>query len=108
AQLVRINGMRGLARAVDGLEPGPEAAMSKLFGSETEKALYELLLDCGGPEAVIDRGADGSVGDAGDGGKGVLGWLRAEGGTIGGGTSEVQRNALAERMLALPRDPWAD
>jgi alkylation response protein AidB-like acyl-CoA dehydrogenase len=109
AHLVRINGMRGLARAADGLEPGPEAAMSKLFGQETEKALYELLLDCAGPQGVIDRRPDGSVGDdVVDGGKWILGWLRTKGSTIGGGTSEVQRNALAERMLGQPRDPWTD
>jgi alkylation response protein AidB-like acyl-CoA dehydrogenase len=109
AHLVRINGMRGLARAADGLEPGPEAAMSKLFGQETEKALYELLLDCAGPQGVIDRRPDGSVGDdVVDGGKWILGWLRTKGSTIGGGTSQVQRNALAERMLGQPRDPWTD
>jgi alkylation response protein AidB-like acyl-CoA dehydrogenase len=109
AQLVRINGMRGLARAADGLEPGPEAAMSKLFGQETEKAIYELVLECCGPDGVIDRGPDGSVGeDVVDGGKWILGWLRSKGGTIGGGTSEVQRNAIAERVLGQPRDPWAD
>ncbi len=107
AQLVRINGLRGLARAADGLEPGPEAAMSKLFGQETEKALYELLLDCCGPEGVIDRGPNDS-GEAVDGGKWILGWLRTRASTIGGGTSEVQRNALAERVLGQPRDPWAD
>ena len=100
AQLVRINGLRGLARAEDGMEPGPEASMSKLFGQETEKALYELALDAAGPLAVLDTASA----DAVDGGKWALGWLRTRASTIGGGTSEVQRNALAERVLGQPRD----
>jgi alkylation response protein AidB-like acyl-CoA dehydrogenase len=103
-ELVRLNGMRNLAKVLAGKEPGPEGAMSKLFGQYVEQHLHELALDLGGEFAVLDRGAD----DAPSRGKWALGWLRTRASTIGGGTSEIQRNVLAERILGQPRDPWAD
>ncbi len=103
-ELVRLNGMRNLAKVLGGKEPGPEGSMSKLFGQHTEQHLHELALDLGGEFAILDRGAD----DAPNKGKWALGWLRTRASTIGGGTSEIQRNVLAERILGQPRDPWAD
>ncbi len=103
-ELVRLNGMRNLARVLAGKEPGPEGAMSKLFGQHVEQKLHELALDLGGEFAILDRGAP----DAPNRGKWALGWLRTRASTIGGGTSEIQRNVLAERILGQPRDPWAD
>jgi alkylation response protein AidB-like acyl-CoA dehydrogenase len=104
SQLSRINGVRNLGRVLAGEEPGPEGAIMKLFGQESEQRLYELALDAAGPTGILDKGAA----DAPDRGKWVLGYLRTRASTIGGGTSEIQRNILAERVLGLPRDPWAD
>lgn len=103
-ELVRLNGMRNLAKVLAGKEPGPEGSMSKLFGQHVEQQLHELALDLGGEFAVLDQGAA----DAPNRGKWALGWLRTRASTIGGGTSEIQRNVLAERILGQPRDPWAD
>jgi len=103
-ELVRLNGMRNLAKVLAGKEPGPEGAMSKLFGQHIEQHLHELALDLGGEFAILDRGAA----HAPNRGKWALGWLRTRASTIGGGTSEIQRNVLAERILGQPRDPWAD
>ncbi len=104
SELVRINGMRNLAKVLDGDAPGPEGAMSKLFGQHVEQHVHELALDIGGALSVLERGSD----DAPYDGKWALGWLRTRASTIGGGTSEIQRNILAERVLGMPRDPWAD
>ncbi|WP_082966393.1 acyl-CoA dehydrogenase family protein [Mycolicibacter sinensis] len=103
-ELVRLNGMRNLAKVLSGRQPGPEGAMSKLFGQHVEQHLHELALDLGGEFAILDRGAE----NAPNKGKWALGWLRTRASTIGGGTSEIQRNVLAERILGQPRDPWAD
>ncbi len=103
-ELVRLNGMRNLAKVLAGKEPGPEGSMSKLFGQHVEQNLHELALDLGGEFAILDQGAV----DAPNRGKWALGWLRTRASTIGGGTSEIQRNVLAERILGQPRDPWAD
>ncbi len=103
-ELVRINGMRNLAKVLDGQNPGPEGSMSKLFGQHVEQQVHELALDLGGGSSVLERGAENAPYD----GKWALGWLRTRASTIGGGTSEIQRNILAERVLGMPRDPWAD
>ncbi|MFE9322586.1 acyl-CoA dehydrogenase family protein [Nocardia sp. NPDC006982] len=104
AELVRINGIRNLGKVLAGRQPGPEGAMSKLFGQHVEQRVHELALDLGGTAALLDRGAK----DAPNRGKWALGWLRTRASTIGGGTSEIQRNVLSERVLGQPRDPWAD
>jgi alkylation response protein AidB-like acyl-CoA dehydrogenase len=104
SQLIRVNGQRNLVSVLAGSEPGPEGAMSKLYGQETEKRLHELAMDVAGPAGLLERGAPGAV----DGGKWNFGWLKTRASTIGGGTSEIQRNILAERVLGQPRDPWAD
>ncbi|MGO9098437.1 MAG: acyl-CoA dehydrogenase family protein [Mycobacterium sp.] len=103
-ELVRLNGLRNLAKVLAGKEPGPEGSMSKLFGQHVEQQIHELALDLGGEFAILDSGAA----DAPNKGKWALGWLRTRASTIGGGTSEIQRNVLAERVLGQPRDPWAD
>lgn len=104
SQLIRINGSRSLGMAVGGLDPGPEASMGKLYGQETEKILHELALDVSGVAALSGRVTE----DPRDPRGWATGWLRTRASTIGGGTSEVQKNILAERVLGQPRDLWAD
>ena len=74
--------------------------MSKLFGQEAEKSLHELALDVTGPAGLLERGSPEAV----DRGKWVQAYLRTRASTIGGGTSEMQRNVLSERLLGQPRD----
>lgn len=100
-KLVHINGMRNIAKVVDSGVPGPEGAIMKLFGQEEEKKLYELALDVAGERGILDRGAA----IAPDRGKWGFGYLGSRAATIGGGTSEMQRNTIAERILGLPHDP---
>jgi alkylation response protein AidB-like acyl-CoA dehydrogenase len=102
SQLIRINGLRNIVSVQTSGEPGPEGAIMKVFGQEEEKKLYELILQLEGPLGLIDRGSDLAV----DGGKWVYGYLRTRASTIAGGTSEIQRNLIAERVLDMPRDPW--
>ena len=104
SQLLLVNGMRNVAKVQVGGNPGPEGSISKLFGQESEKKLFELALDIAGPAGVLDRGARSSP----DRGKWQYGYLSARAATIGGGTSEIHRNKIAESVLGLPRDLWAD
>ena len=101
-QLMRFTGLRTLARLAEGRQPGPEASISKLFWSEYHKRLGEIAMDI--------EGTDGLVRPAGAGYR-TTNWqnvfLSSRAGTIYSGTSEIQRNIIAERGLGLPKEPRA-
>ncbi|OGL14318.1 MAG: hypothetical protein A3K12_02550 [Candidatus Rokubacteria bacterium RIFCSPLOWO2_12_FULL_71_19] len=100
SETLRYSNLRILTRLLRGEQPGPEGAASKLFFSETWQRLLELGLELQGPYGALWQGSDRAVAD---------GWwqfrqLRSRGDTIAGGTSEIMRNILAERVLGLPKD----
>jgi alkylation response protein AidB-like acyl-CoA dehydrogenase len=103
SQLLLVNGLRNVAGVTAGDGPGPEGSISKLFGQEAQQALYDLAIDLIGPAALLNQGGP----DLPSSGRWQLGYLSARAATIGGGTSEVHRNKLAEGALGLPRDLWA-
>ncbi len=81
-----------------GIAPGAISSMFKYYGTEQNKKRFELLLDMMGTQGV------GWTGDAfaGDEIDTTRGWLRSKANSIEGGTSEVQLNILAKRVLELP------
>ncbi|MEX5637320.1 acyl-CoA dehydrogenase [Parafrankia sp. FMc2] len=91
-QAMWLLSFRNAARAVAGGDPGPEGNITKLLSGEHQQRVADLLMRIGGPAAAL----------AGDPAlhHGVL-FVRAL--TIAGGTSEVVRNQIAERVLGLPR-----
>ena len=89
-------GWRSTLRALGGAEPGPEASVRKLLGVEHEQRIQELGLGLLGPAGAIDEG---------DGAAWIGGYLGNRCLSIAGGTSEIQRNVIAERLLGLPKDP---
>jgi alkylation response protein AidB-like acyl-CoA dehydrogenase len=101
-QLMRFTGLRTLAALAEGRQPGPEASISKLFWSEYHKRFGEIAIGIEGTEALIRPEGDGYPTTA---------WqnvfLSSRAGTIYSGTSEIQRNIIAERALGLPKEPRA-
>ena len=91
-----VMGLRATLRALEGHDAGAESSVKKLVGVELEQRVQEFGLEL--------RGADGAV-DAGDASMWIAGFLGNRALTIAGGTSEVQRNVIAERLLGLPKDP---
>jgi alkylation response protein AidB-like acyl-CoA dehydrogenase len=88
--------LRSAHRAVAGGGPGPEGNVTKLVLSELAHDAAEILADLGGADTVYADGAGALTAPM------VL-MNRAM--SIAGGTSEIKRNQIAERILGLPRDP---
>jgi alkylation response protein AidB-like acyl-CoA dehydrogenase len=95
-QAMGLLNLRSANRAVAGGEPGPEGAMTKLVLSEIGHEAAAIMTELSGPDAVFMDGP---------GAMSNLLVLMHRGMSIAGGTSEIKRNQIGERILGLPRDP---
>ena len=98
-QALRYTNLRSLTRLVRGERPGPEGSAAKLFFSETWQELAEVGLELQGAYALLGSESD----CAPDHGRWQYRALRSRANTIQGGTSEILRNILGERVLGLPK-----
>jgi alkylation response protein AidB-like acyl-CoA dehydrogenase len=96
AQSLALMGLRTTVRALAGARPGPESSVRKLLGAEHDQRVQEYGLELCGPAGAATTGAAAQW---------SFGFLANRCLTIAGGTSEIQRNVIAERLLGLPRDP---
>ena len=96
AQSVALLALRTTLRVLTGAKPGPESSVRKLLSVEHDQRVQEYGLELLGPDGAT---AEGSAAQW------AYGFLANRCLTIAGGTSEVQRNVIAERLLGLPRDP---
>jgi alkylation response protein AidB-like acyl-CoA dehydrogenase len=100
-RLFQLHNWRTLSRLEQGLEPGPEGSMLKLYWSEMSKRLHDTAMAVLGGASSLWRGAEGNPGD----GRWQRSWLYYQASSIFAGTNEIQRNIIGERVLGLPRDP---
>jgi 3-oxochol-4-en-24-oyl-CoA dehydrogenase len=100
SEILRLIRLRTVTAAIKGAEPGPEASVRKVLADEHGQHIMGAAKDL--------AGAAGMLTDCGPLGTDVSlwhhGYLFAPALTIGGGTGDVQRNILAERVLGLPHD----
>jgi alkylation response protein AidB-like acyl-CoA dehydrogenase len=96
AFLLTVQRSRDAARA--GHQPGPESSLFKVYATELNKRRFELMQDIAGPQGL---GWEGSGFDDEEIQR-TRHWLRSKGNSIEGGTSEVQLNIIAKRVLGLP------
>ncbi len=73
----------------------------KLFWAGMSQRLYETAVAVLGPDALLVAGDEHAI----DRGRWALGLLATRANSIMGGTSEIQRNIIGERLLGLPREP---
>jgi alkylation response protein AidB-like acyl-CoA dehydrogenase len=91
AEVLRLNAYRGLSAIMRDGVPGPEGSLGKWQWAEVNQALTELAMDLRGPRAVL---YDDTW---------TFRFLRARANSIEGGTTEILKNIIAERVLGLPR-----
>ncbi len=106
AEVLRLIRLRTISAAVAGKEPGPEASIRKAMADEHGKHVFELANRLSGIYGMLNDDDGGRDEQAAY--NGMLwhhGFLFAPALTIGGGTSEVQRNIIGERVLGLPKGP---
>ncbi|HEX3461320.1 MAG TPA: acyl-CoA dehydrogenase family protein [Acidimicrobiales bacterium] len=98
-EILRLLRLRMVSAAVSGADPGPEASVRKALADEHGQHVMGLACDLSGASGMLTGvGPDAIY---------RFGFMFAPALTIGGGTSEVQRNIIAERTLGLPHDPAA-
>jgi alkylation response protein AidB-like acyl-CoA dehydrogenase len=112
AEVLRLTNVRAGQNRRAG-NPGPEGSIAKLKFAEVNMAIYELCVDLLGADALVEYDYTMRRTDEGLGLTGPAGWsrkmfLRARANSIEGGTSEIQRNILGERVLGLPGEPRVD
>jgi len=90
--VLRTHNWRTLSKLAHGGEPGPESSWVKLTWSEMTQHLSEVALGVLGPDGPTW-------------GRWARQWLWSKSASIAGGTSEVQRTIIGERILGLPREP---
>ena len=99
AHVFRVIGLRNLTRAEHGHAPGPEASLTKLYWSEMDKRIQETAVGVQGPYGALAPESPYALEE----GRWQYGWMWSQAETIYAGSSEIQRNIIAERVLGLPR-----
>jgi alkylation response protein AidB-like acyl-CoA dehydrogenase len=99
-QAMRFNGLRFLTRQMKGESVGSETSINKLHAARLEQQLAEFGIELQGSYGALAAGSDEAVA-GGYWQKQALGWGTT---VIGGGTPNIQKNIIAERILGLPHD----
>jgi alkylation response protein AidB-like acyl-CoA dehydrogenase len=98
-EILRLLAYKQLSDVMRTGQPGPEGSYLKLVWSETDQRMKELALEMEGPYGALARGSRRAL----DEGRWEYEYLWSRAATIYAGSSEVQRNVVAQRVLGLPR-----
>jgi alkylation response protein AidB-like acyl-CoA dehydrogenase len=98
-ECLKYTGARAITKLLKGEIPGPEASTGKMIWVETHQKLQELAMEIQGPYSQLLSGAEVAI----EGGSWQYTFLRSRANSIEGGTTEVQKNIIGERILGLPK-----
>jgi alkylation response protein AidB-like acyl-CoA dehydrogenase len=98
-EILKFNCFRNFTRLLRGGTPGPEGSILKLWWSELNQRMQETAMTLQGPYGQLWRDSSWAI----EGGRWQHHFLRSKANTIEAGTSEIQRNIIAERVLRMPK-----
>ena len=98
-ETMRLNAYRGLTKTMQSGIPGPEGSLGKWQWADINQDLTELALEIEGAYSTLARGSEHAVA----GGAWQYSFLRSRANSIEGGTTDILKNIIAERVLGLPR-----
>lgn len=98
-ELMRLAGLRNFSRVIKGEKIGAEASLNKLYWSHLYQRMTEVAMEVDGPASALTHGDPDAPAD----GAAPYKFLQSRAMTIYSGSSEIQRNIIAERVLGLPR-----
>jgi alkylation response protein AidB-like acyl-CoA dehydrogenase len=99
AETMRLNAYRGLTKTMETGIPGPEGSLGKWQWADINQGIAELAIEIEGAYGALTRGAEHAVAD----GAWQYRFLRSRANSIEGGTTDILKNIIAERVLGLPR-----
>jgi acyl-CoA dehydrogenase len=98
-QLMRLANLRYITQYNRGGAPGFETSIMKLYWAPTEQHLGDLAMELGGPDALCGAGSPRAI----HSGEWLTKYLFSRVASVYGGTQDIQRNIVAERIYGLPR-----
>jgi len=97
-EIAKLNNWRTLTRLRRGEQLGPESSFIKLYWSEMSQRMHDTMMELLGPAGLLDGGPHAVAQ-----GRLLRSWMYYRAASIFAGTSEIQRNIIAQRALGMPR-----
>ncbi len=101
-EIMRFTGLKVLSEVLAKKEPGPASSINKMFWSEYAQRFAEIIMNIRGADSMLVGDGDEYNPD-----RWTTNFLSTRSVTIWGGTAQVQRNIVGERVLGLPKEPGA-
>jgi alkylation response protein AidB-like acyl-CoA dehydrogenase len=98
-EVFKYTGARAVTKLLKGEMPGPEASTGKIWWCEAHQRLQEVAMEIQGPYQQLTKGSPWAI----DSGIWQYTFLRSRANSVEGGTTEVQKNIIGERVLGLPK-----
>ncbi len=107
AEVLRLGSLRAQANRSKGV-PGPEGSVLKLLSGRINVEVAEFIVDVMGADALLCHKYTEARGEPLDVPDPVIAFVGSPGSTIAGGTNDIQRNIIGDRVLGLAREPNLD